>query len=188
MLSRSPAPGRLRGRPTQPGHHAGSIAHQTVSNWRSHRARNFFVHTGTCLQPFAKSYTPLFPRAFINSLCIPGHPRQRSPAKKDTNNDGKFDQAKSSLRDAGEKVKDSPLPASGRRPPRGWMACRPWQQLMAARRLTRLGAGIRPRQSQHRGGQVGAARNDESRRSPHRFRPAGGRTRGPTRRHRRPRR
>jgi hypothetical protein len=27
-------------RPSQPGHHAGSIAHHTVSNWRSHRARN----------------------------------------------------------------------------------------------------------------------------------------------------
>ena len=28
-------PGRLRGRPIQPGNHAGSIAHHTVSNWRS---------------------------------------------------------------------------------------------------------------------------------------------------------
>jgi len=37
------ARGRLRGRPIQPGHHAGSIAHHNVSNWRYDRARNFFV-------------------------------------------------------------------------------------------------------------------------------------------------
>ena len=28
---------------SQPGHHTGSIAHQNISNWRSHRGEEFFV-------------------------------------------------------------------------------------------------------------------------------------------------
>ena len=32
-----------RGRPSQPGDNAGSIARQTVCKWRSHRERKFFV-------------------------------------------------------------------------------------------------------------------------------------------------
>ena len=47
-----------RGRPSQPGDNAGSIARQTVCKWRSHRARNFFVHTDRVPTSFMRYLSP----------------------------------------------------------------------------------------------------------------------------------